>query len=224
MSIRTLTFYCLLAGLACACKDMDTGTLRRWRDDAGTKKHDSGARDAEAADGATPIETAIERFVGTVSGSDIRVAAVVESDRARLFFCGGPSSYDTATRWIIAEIEDDKVEVDDSGWVVHGTLNRGGLSGSVEVNAEKRSFSAVHVAAGTLAGLYEGASDCGRVGLIVSQPDSSSDPQAQGACVGEGHAPEQVNPILPIALEDGAIQVKVGDTEVSVREAAPPPK
>jgi hypothetical protein len=102
-------------------------------------------------------------------------------------------------------------------------LTRGGLSGSVEQNDEKHSFSAVRVAPGTIAGLYEGTSDCGRIGLIVSQPDVDSDPHGQGACVGEGHAPEQVNPILPIALVDGMIRVEIGETEASVQEAAPAP-
>ncbi len=223
MSIRTSVLCCLLAGFTCACKDTDTGTLRKWHDhDSGTER-DSGTADAEV-EGDASVADSIERLVGTVSESDIRVAAVVENDRARLFFCGGPSSFATSTRWIVADLgRDGKFEFDDSGWAVQGTLNRGGLSGSVEQNAEKRSFSAVRVAAGTIAGLYEGATDCGRVGLIVSQPDRDSDPQGQGACVGEGHAPEQVNPILPVSLEDGEIQVKIGEVEVSVREAAPAP-
>jgi hypothetical protein len=200
------------------------GTLRRWHDlDAGTKKKDSGARDAEAEAGDAAVEAAIERLVGTVSDSDIRVAAVIEGDRARVFFCGGPTSYETATKWIVTDIVDEKIEVDDDGWVVHGTLNRGGLSGSVEQNDEKRSFSAVRVASGTIAGLYEGTSDCGRVGVIVSQPDRDSDAHGQGACIGEGHPPEQVNPILPIALDDGEIRVEIGETEASVHEAAPAP-
>jgi hypothetical protein len=226
MSLRTSVLCCVITGFVCACKDTDNGTLRRWHDlDAGTRR-DSGARiaDAEVEGADATVAESIERLVGTVSESDIRVAAVIEGDRARLFFCGGPTSYATSTRWIVTDIGDDgKFEFDDSGWVVHGTLNRGGLSGSVEQSAEKRGFSAVRVTSGTIAGLYEGVADCGRVGLIVSQPDREADPQGQGACVGEGHAPEQVNPILPVALQEGAIQVTIGEMEVSVHEAAPAP-
>jgi hypothetical protein len=141
-----------------------------------------------------------------------------------LFFCGGPSSYATSTRWIVADLsDDDTFDFDDGGWIVHGTLTRGGLSGSVEQNDENRTFSAVRVASGTIAGLYEGTADCGRVGLIVSQPDRDSDPHGQGACVGEGHPPEQVNPILPVSLKEGEIRVTIGDMEASVHEAAPAP-
>jgi hypothetical protein len=219
---KLLVLCCLLASFACACKDADTGTLRRWRDrDAGAER-DSGASEAGGDGGEALVAASIERLVGTVSESDIRVAAVVEDARARLFFCGGPSSYATSTRWIVADVgEDGEIEFDDAGWVVHGTLNRGGLAGTLEQNDAKRSFSAVRVTADTIAGLYEGTADCGRVGLIVSQPDRDSDPQGQGACVGEGHPPEQVNPILPVSLEDGAIPVKIGDMEASVREAMP---
>ncbi len=224
MSIRTSVLCCLIAGFACACKDQDNGTLRRWHDPDGGTRRDSGATDAEVENGDAAVTESIERLVGTVSESDVRVAAVIENDRARLFFCGGPSSYATSTRWIVVDLGDDgKFTFDDSGWTVQGTLSRGGLSGSVEQNAEKRTFSTVRVAPGTIAGLYEGTADCGRVGLIVSQPDRESDPQGQGACVGEGHAPEQVNPILPVSLKEGEIQVKVGDAETSVHEAAPAP-
>jgi hypothetical protein len=56
--------------------------------------------------------------------------------------------------------------------------------------------------------LYEGQADCGRLGLIVQQPKKSSPVHAQGACVGSGHEPEQVNPILPVAISMGEIAVE----------------
>jgi acrylyl-CoA reductase (NADPH) len=60
----------LIAGFACACKDQDNGTLRRWRDrDAGTR-HDSGAADAAAEGHDAAVTESIERLVGTVSESE----------------------------------------------------------------------------------------------------------------------------------------------------------
>jgi hypothetical protein len=210
------------ASFIVACKDADRGSLRRYRDVDASKDTE---RDAEAEDAAA-LEASVERWVGTVDDSDIQLGAVIENrDSARLFFCGGPSSYATATRWIILPVAaDGGFEFDDGGWTVRGTLSRAALSGTVEQNGESHRFSALKTASGTIAGLYEGAADCGRVGLIVAQPDSKTDPKGQGACVGDGHPPEQVNPILPVSLEDGAIQVKIGDAETAVREAAPPPK
>jgi hypothetical protein len=210
------------ASFIVACKDADRGTLRRYRDIDASKETE---RDAEAADAAAS-EASIERLVGAVDDSDIQLGAVIENaDSARLFFCGGATSYATATRWILLPVAaDGGFEFDDSGWMVRGTLEHAALSGTVEQNGESRHFSARKIATGTIAGLYEGAADCGRVGLIVTQPDSKADPAGQGACVGDGHPPEQVNPILPVSLDAGAIRVKVGETETSVREAAPAPK
>jgi hypothetical protein len=216
------------ASFVVACKDADRGTLRRYRDLDAATDNDRDAADASEADSgdAAALESSIERLVGTVDDSDIRLGAVIENGtRARLFFCGGPSSYTTATRWIILPLAaDGGFELDDGGWKVHGTRSRAALTGTVEQNGESRRFSALKSANGTIAGLYEGAADCGRVGLIVAQPDSSSDPVAQGACVGDGHPPEQVNPILPVSLESGAIRVKIGEIETDVRAAAPAPK
>jgi hypothetical protein len=205
-----------------ACKDTDRGTLRRWRDlDSGAQESSDAATDA--AEGDAAVEASIQRLVGTVDDSDIRVAAVIENrERGRVFFCGGPTSYATSTKWVsVALAADGGFDFDADGWTVSGKLTAAALSGTVQQNDQSRRFSALKVAPGTIAGLYDGTSDCGRVGLIVAQPDEGSDPKGQGACVGEGHPPEQVSPFLPVALKDGAISVKIGDIEAAVHEAAP---
>jgi hypothetical protein len=230
MSKCTLLSLIAALGASCigACKDADRGTVRRLRErDASTDSdRAANAADASETDSAAALEAPIERLVGTVDDSDIRLGAVIENgDRVRLFFCGGSSSYATATRWLLVPIAaHGGFEFDDGGWTIHGMLSHAALSGTVQQNGESRRFSALEVATGTIAGLYEGAADCGRIGLIVSQPDSNSDPTGQGACVGDGHPPEQVNPILPVSLENGAIHVKIGEIESEVRAAAPAPQ
>jgi hypothetical protein len=221
-------FAAALAALAAsACKDSDNGSLRRWRDIDASIHRSQDAEVPDASDEAdAAVEASIQRLVGTVDDSDIRVAAVVEDNaNARVFFCGGPSSYETATKWIVVPVAaEGGFDFDADGWKVRGTLTRSALSGTVERADQSRRFSALKVAAGTIAGLYEGTADCGRVGLIVAQPDEDADPIGQGACVGDGHTPEQVNPILPVSLKEGAIQVTIGEMEASVREAAPAPR
>jgi hypothetical protein len=59
--------------------------------------------------------------------------------------------------------------------------------------------------------LWEGQGECGRLGLIVTQASPTTKIQAQGACVGDGHQPEQVNPITPIASENGKVPVEAPD-------------
>jgi hypothetical protein len=168
-------------------------------------------------------------FVGELEGSDVKLGAVVASGRARLFFCGGPTSYAERTRWLEVELDERaRFEIDQDDWHVRGQLVGTSLSGELEhAAAAPADFAAELARKSTLAGLYEGTADCGRVGLIVSQRDEDALASGQGACVGPGHAPEQVNPILPISLEDdGSIRVEVeaddGSRVTRVTAAAPP--
>jgi hypothetical protein len=173
-------------------------------------------------DASTP---ALRYWVGAVEDSDIRLAVREESDRARVFFCGGPSSYASATRWLVRELAaDGGFVIDEDGWQGSGKLSDDEIAGELKLGSEpSRDFSATPVREGTIAGLYEGLSDCGRIGLIVTQASEDDAPTGQGACVGPGHPPEQVNPILPIALDAGEIRVEAGGVESSVRAAGPPP-
>lgn len=219
----------LFALTACADAEPAEPSSRTQRKDAAEDDdaRDAGSRDDTntdtTRDAAVSDEPSIQRWVGTVDDTDVRLGAVIENkSRARLFFCGGPTSYETATRWIIVDVAAaGGFEFDDSGWTVKGKLDGDRLSGSIAQGDAKHDFSATPVAEQTIAGLYEGQAECGRVGLIVTQRDSKATPSGQGACVGGDHPPEQVNPILPIALKEGSIQVKVGNVESSVHAAAP---
>jgi hypothetical protein len=195
-----------------ACKDTDNGTLRLARPkDAGTER--------DASDASTD---SVERFVGSVEDTDVRVGAVIGEDpeRARIFFCGGPETYATLTQWILVDVAaNGDIVFEDDAVSVHAKLTGEKLEGKFEKSGELHDFNAAKVASKTIAGLYEGLSDCGRVGLIVTQASSNDEPEGQGACVSMNHPPEQVNPILPVALSGGEIKVTIGDTEASVSEA-----
>ncbi len=190
---------------------------------------DDAHQDETAAPEDASAASEVRVFVGDVAGSDVKLGAVVAGGGARLFFCGGPTSYAERTRWLQVEIDDrSRFELDADDWHVRGRLAGTSLSGEVEHGAAAPAdFVAELARASTLAGLYEGTADCGRVGLIVTQRDEDAPATGQGACVGPGHAPEQVNPILPISLEDdGSIRVEVeaddGAQEARVTPAAAP--
>jgi hypothetical protein len=172
-------------------------------------------------------------FTGQIEGTDARVAAVATATHARLYFCGGDSSYETLSRWVPADIGKSGALAPDEasamGWVIQGTLRDGVLSGSlVAGDAGSYSFDAKPVDDRTLAGLYEATSDCGKVGVIVSQPSTKDTPQAQGACISNGTVDvdiHQVNPVTPLVKDaKGAIRVTVeGITgEISVVAASAP--
>lgn len=201
---------CLIAVSLTACTESAT---------LGKVRHLDASTDEDAS------SPALRYWVGTVDDSDIRLGVAQEPDRARVFFCGGPSSYATSTRWVVTTLAaDGGFEFEDDSWRVTGELSDDAIAGKLRLGSdESHDFSASPVRKGTIAGLYEGMADCGRIGLIVSQADRDDEPSGQGACVGMGHPPEQVNPILPIALSGDEIRVEVGGAESSVRPAGPPP-
>jgi hypothetical protein len=162
------------------------------------------------------------RYVGEVDDSDVRVAVIADDEHARVFFCGGDSSYASDTHWFALDLDGDTLDADDGDWHLHAERGSDGVHGDLEhADDAARSFTASPVAPGTLAGLYEGTGQCGRIGLIVAQTTPDADVHAQGACVGGGHDPEQVNPIFPIALMHGGVQVQApGEDAQPVLEPA----
>jgi hypothetical protein len=166
---------------------------------------EGGDAGASERDAAVLVST---RFVGAVEDSDARVAIVRGGTYMRLFFCGGPDSVASATQWFNLDTNDDDVTIT-TPWQVSAHVASDAVTGQVtRDDGIVRNFSAKPIADGTLAGLYEGKGDCGRLGLIVTQPDKSAEVSTQGACVGDGHVPEQVNPILPVSLDEGTIAVQ----------------
>jgi hypothetical protein len=171
-------------------------------------------------------------YTGSVDGTDVQVALVASAHQTRIYFCGGPSSYTTMTRWFTLDLNSTgatHAQADASNdWTLDGQLAGSGASGSVIVaDGTRLAFHATNVSPGTIAGLYEAEAGCGKVGLIVAQESAQAPPSGQGACISSKAVPsvEQVNPIRPLArMADGTIAVLVaGTTEtVLVRAAAAP--
>ena len=181
---------------------------------------------------STSAPPATRVFIGEVSGSDARVGVVATDHSARVFFCGGDTSVATMTHWFLA-VPLEGVHGDlaptgpTAGWSIVGQVDDTGASGTVTpTGGPVFSFHAAPVAKGTIAGLYEAAGPCGKVGLIVAQGSTTDEPAGQGACVpaSGGASPEQVNPIRPIErAPDGTIAVVVAGAQLSVHTTAAPP-
>jgi len=158
-----------------------------------------------------PGSVGIMRSVGAVEETDVHVAMLVGRGKARLYFCGGAESYATATRWFnVGWDGGEHVDFQEQNWRVHAHLTVDGASGEVELgDGVTRFFQTELVAPATLAGLYEGKADCGRLGLIVSQAAKDALPTAQGACADITEQPAQlISPIAPINSEAGKIRVR----------------
>jgi hypothetical protein len=180
----------------------------------------------------SPSPSTTRVFVGEVTGTDAQVAVVATATHARLYFCGGDTSFATRTHWIpsaaLGGSQLTPPPADSGGWSVAGQVDESGASGTVVMGAAGTfSFHASPVAQATIAGLYEAQGPCGHVGVIVSQSSSEAAAATQGAClpaVGAAMASvEQVNPIHPVErATDGSIAVLVGGMQVLVRAAAAP--
>jgi hypothetical protein len=183
--------------------------------------------DARGPSGDAGGTTSLRFFTGTVEGTDARIGVVAAKHHARLYFCGGDSTYTMLSRWVPATIDSSGNLTPDPaaemGWVVTGTISSDAVDGSLRPgDAASYRFHAAPVADGTIAGLYEGTSPCGKVGVIVSQGSSGESPVAQGACItssGSGSADiHQVNPVGPLERDaDETISVEVSGTSETLR-------
>lgn len=169
----------------------------------------------------------VGRWLGAVKETDVRVAVLAGRGKARLFFCGGAESYATATRWFnVAYDGGEHIDFEEDAWRIHAHLTLGGLIGEVQLGDDvTRSVYADEIKPATLAGLYEGKADCGRLGLIVTQAAKDAQPTAQGACTNTtGEPPQRVDPIAPITSEGGKIRVRTpsggGDATLLLQAAA----
>ena len=169
----------------------------------------------------TDADGGIVRYVGEVQDADIRVAILTTATQARLFFCGGETNVASDTHWFNLTRNGAKVAGEEGEFGLNAQLEPAAVSGEYRVGTQRHTFTTRKLVPGTLSGLYEGSGDCGRLGLILSQSAPGAEILAQGACVGGGHTPEQVNPILPIASQDGSIRVQApGQSDTLLLQAA----
>lgn len=168
-------------------------------------------------------------YTGEIPGTEVKVGIIASEKKARVFFCGGPTTYETMTGWLTADVDAaHKLSLpppQNHNWILQGDVSDAEINGTIDMgNATPLAFRATVVSERTISGLYEGTAGCGRLGLIVVQPTPDSPASGQGACVGQGRL-EQVNPLEPIVRgADGAIKVKVASSmkDQEVRAATPP--
>lgn len=172
-------------------------------------------------------------LVGSVTENDAQVGVVATAHHARLFLCGGPSSYQSATHWFSLDLDaSGQIIAQDASagpFSVDGRIGQNSAGGVVTLaDGTSLTFQASPTAHGTLAGLYEATAPCGKAGLIVTQPSSQATAMGQGACIGAtvGSSADrilQVTPIDPIArANDGSVHASAAGSEISLVVAAPP--
>lgn len=158
-------------------------------------------------------------YVGTVDGTDVSVGLVTDGAYTALFFCGGPTSFGTATKWFRFADSGDSFTAHAGSWTATGTTNGDGASGTLDKgNGQTLTWSASRAPDGSLVGLYESIDSSGTSGVVVR--DDTNAAGTQGALITTQGAIEQIIPILPLEQTENGLRVQVDGRMTFVKRAA----
>ena len=157
-------------------------------------------------------------YVGGVDGTDVAVGLVTDGSYTALFFCGGPTSFGTATKWFRFSEESGAFTAQAGSWTASGTTNADGASGTLDRgNGQLLTWSASRVPDGSIMGLYESIDATGTAGVVVrSETDASG---TQGAFIDAQRAIEQIIPIRPLEQSDHGLHVIINGHDAFVPRA-----
>lgn len=153
------------------------------------------------------------QWVGQLTGTDAWVAISTAGDDAVAYICGGPTSLDSHTRWLLGSGGATELTLEADGWTLTASVTADGASGTlVDPTGDEADFDAVVAPSQDVAGLYT-AMDAGcRDGVIVVSSTAS-----QGAwCDDLGNLAE-VTPVTPAQMSPVGFEVEA-DTAVGARE------
>ena len=155
-------------------------------------------------------------YVGAVDGTDVAVGLVTDGSYTALFFCGGPTSFGTATKWFRFAESNDAFTAQAGGWTATGTTNADGASGTLDRgNGQTLTWSASRVPDGSVMGLYESIDASGTAGVVVR-----SDTDVQGAFIDAQRAIEQIIPIRPLEETEHGLHVTIAGRDAFVPRAS----
>jgi hypothetical protein len=157
-------------------------------------------------------------YVGTVDGTDVAVGLVTDGSYTALFFCGGPASYATATKWFRFAESNDSFTAQSGTWIATGATNADGASGTLDRGSgQLLTWSASRVPEGSIMGLYESIDATGTAGVIVrSETDASG---TQGALIDPERAIAQIIPIRPLEQTDHGLHVSIDGRDAFIPRA-----
>lgn len=157
-------------------------------------------------------------YVGGVDGTDVAVGLVTDGSYTALFFCGGPTSFGTATKWFRFSESNDAFTAQAGSWTASGTTNADGASGTLDRgNGQTLTWTASRVPEGSIMGLYESIDASGTAGVVVRSDDASN---VQGAFIDAQRAIEQIIPIRPLEQTDKGLHVQIAGRDAFIPRAS----
>ena len=155
-----------------------------------------------------------QTYVGTVQGTDAVIGAVEEDGRAVFYLCGGPTTYQSFTRWFSGATGGDGAlslssARDGTTFGLTGSLAAG--SGTITTGTETLSWSA-SPASGATDGLYAAMNGSCRIGAVVGDLHGAGTALQGVWCEeksGDVDVYLQVTPITPVTVTAQGIEVEV---------------
>lgn len=176
---------------------------------AGCAADDADAQDMDAGDlEADPLARVA---TGVVTGTDIYVATLYEDDRAMAYFCGGPTTIATHTRWFTGMPgQDGAFDLTRDGWRVEFDPNADGATGALsDPDGEQYAFTTKSTEDLKTGGLYRAQLDGCAVGVVVLDDSGLSAMQGTHVCEGAEASAVQVIILSPALSDDGGLEVSV---------------
>ncbi len=148
---------------------------------------------------------------GVAEGTDIYVATLHEDGRSIAYFCGGPTTFQSHTRWFTGAPGDDGAFEHTLGdWRVQGVATADGATGTLtDDTGEQFPFTTQSTAGAEVAGLYRGQLDGCTVGVVVLDDSGVDAMQGTFFCEGAEAAAVQVIILSPSLTDDGGLEVQV---------------
>lgn len=177
-------------------------------------------------DGSEGGDSTDERMhVGTLAGTNVAIAAIVDGASLTIYVCGNEATLTTHTRWFRAVSITDGAFTgsDDAGWSVEGTVDEGIVRGTVtSADGTASTFEAAGVRKGSVSGLYTAVQDGCETGVIVQSNDDAMDDEpdydVQGAWCNAMAEFDQVIILQPVTLTaNGGIDAMVLRPEGELR-------
>jgi hypothetical protein len=159
-------------------------------------------------------------YVGTVDGTDVAVGLVSDGSHVALFFCGGPASFATSTKWFRFDGDASSFTATADDWNAVGSASESSASGTVDRgDGVALSWSASRADDGSLVGLYESNDANGTAGVVVRSATNAT--ETQGAFIDEAKEVEQIIPIFPLDLEAKGLHVTIAGVDAFLPRAVP---
>lgn len=156
-------------------------------------------------------------WVGFSGDSDVVFAAVEEDGAIRAYTCGGPTTYETRSRWFVGEVDEAGAFLltRGDGWTLEGEIRDTAThvelsppSGDATTFSVRPANQGEGAAAKVPEGLYD-VTDAGCRTGAVAWVDEVGEQHLQGTWCDSADHFAQVTPVMPIALFNGGLEIRV---------------